>query len=71
MSKQSIDAKAHMEGAPQSEQLFPVAEDNQKQTLLLVITYEHYRRKLIKEKQEKHLKILLQNFLSTSKQPMK
>ncbi len=36
-----------------------------------VITYEHHRRKLIKEKQEKHLKILLQNLLSTSKQPMK
>jgi hypothetical protein len=36
-----------------------------------VITYKHYRRMLIKEKQEKHLKTLLQSLLSTSKQPMK
>jgi hypothetical protein len=27
MSKQSIDASAHMEGAPQSEQLFPVERE--------------------------------------------
>ena len=34
-------------------------------------TYKHYRRKLIWEKQEKPLKILLQNFVPTSKQPTK
>ncbi|MFZ3385558.1 MAG: hypothetical protein WA120_00095, partial [Candidatus Hydromicrobium sp.] len=27
MSKQSIEASAHMEGAPQSEQLFPVERE--------------------------------------------
>ena len=27
MSKQSIDAPAHMEGAPQSEQVFPVERE--------------------------------------------
>ncbi len=28
MSKQSIDASAHMEGVPQSEQLFPVEREH-------------------------------------------